>query len=663
MTGLIELATRLTEAAPTAAWVEILIKATALLLAAWVLSQLMSRASAAARHRTWTAALLAVLALPLLSQALPGWQLPISTPPAASAPAATSPLEASSPSMAVPESPSNALAPRPVTIPSEPTQAAISLPELGKILPLIWALGTLILVSRLVFSSLAASWLVRSAKPVSDVELLAEVDTLRQQLGLRSAVKLVEHPRVTMPMAWGLWRPAVLLPDSANAWTEERRRVVLLHELAHLKRWDCQTLMLARLVTALHWLNPLAWLALRRLQTEREHACDDLVLSAGTPGADYAQHLLDIARAMRSSLTPNWALVAMARPSELEGRLLAILDPELDRDQTPRIARWGVLLIVCLLLPLAALQPGADAQQEPAGASPQAADESTSGVAEEISESLAGGVAEGIAEGIAEATRQAMEPAISARVLEALTAALSDEAADNRAQAAHALGSVEDATAVPALALAVREDASETVREQAAWSLGMIEDASAVPALRDALSDPSESVREQAAWSLGMIESPDAVEALGAALGDPATQVREQAAWALGMIESSSAVPKLITALDDAAPSVREQAAWALGLVESPEAVTKLSEALADPSHSVRHQAAWALGMIESHAAVDALTSTLANDASAEVREQAAWALGMIEDEAALDVLLDAMSDEHLEVRQRALWAVGQITG
>ena len=123
------------------------------------------------------------------------------------------------------------------------------------------------------------------------------------------------------------------MPDAAAQWPEERTRVVILHELAHIKRRDCLTQALAYLVCAAYWFNPLVWLAARRLRAEREHACDDFVLAAGARGSVYAAHLLDIAQAMRlARFSPVTATsLAMARRTQLEGRLMAILDPAIRR--------------------------------------------------------------------------------------------------------------------------------------------------------------------------------------------------------------------------------------------------------------------------------------------------------------------------------------------
>ena len=98
-----------------------------------------------------------------------------------------------------------------------------------------------------------------------------------------------------------------------------------------------------------------------RLRAERERACDDLVLVAGTRGPDYAEHLLDIARQFRREAV-GVAAVAMARPSELEGRLLAILDPLRSRRPADRARLLGAVASAALfVLPVAGIRLQADA--------------------------------------------------------------------------------------------------------------------------------------------------------------------------------------------------------------------------------------------------------------------------------------------------------------
>jgi TonB family protein len=158
-----------------------------------------------------------------------------------------------------------------------------------------------------------------------------------------------------MPMAAGIWKPAVFLPGDAAEWPEERRRAVLAHELAHVRRADAATQFIARIAVALYWWNPLAWMAWREFLKERERAADDLVLASGLTASNYASHLLEIAR-RRAAPAPSMSL-AMARTSQLEGRLLAILDSNVSRKGA---GRWSALAAaacaIAVMTPLAAVR-------------------------------------------------------------------------------------------------------------------------------------------------------------------------------------------------------------------------------------------------------------------------------------------------------------------
>src|SRR5579872_6256956 len=121
------------------------------------------------------------------------------------------------------------------------------------------------------------------------------------------------------------------MPVDAAGWSDECRRIVLLHELAHVRRGDVATQLVARLAVILNWWNPLAWTAWRKFLEERERATDDLVLGAGARPSDYAGRLVEVARAMQPAPNLGWAAVAMARRSELEGRVASILDPQVNR--------------------------------------------------------------------------------------------------------------------------------------------------------------------------------------------------------------------------------------------------------------------------------------------------------------------------------------------
>ena len=122
----------------------------------------------------------------------------------------------------------------------------------------------------------------------------------------------------------------------------------MLHELGMQKRWDCLTQLVAQCAFELYWFNPLVWVAWRRIQAERERACDDLVLNTGTRPSTYAEHLLHSESAM-PTLRFVGAAAAMARPSTLEERLRAILDAREPRGSCVSALATFVLLVGALM--------------------------------------------------------------------------------------------------------------------------------------------------------------------------------------------------------------------------------------------------------------------------------------------------------------------------
>src|SRR5439155_1479877 len=157
-----------------------------------------------------------------------------------------------------------------------------------------------------------------------------------RQYGIERPVVLLENAETDVPVTWGIVYPVILLPSTAAQWDEEQRIAVLTHELAHVKRFDALTQLVAQLALALLWFHPLVWMAVRRMRLEREHACDDFVLVAGARPSRYADDLLGLARRLTRPTAPAAAALAMARRSELEGRLLAILDPATKRSTDRR---------------------------------------------------------------------------------------------------------------------------------------------------------------------------------------------------------------------------------------------------------------------------------------------------------------------------------------
>ncbi|HEY3124172.1 MAG TPA: M56 family metallopeptidase [Thermoanaerobaculia bacterium] len=319
---------------------DIALKATLLFSFTSLAIGLLRRSGAAARHLAGTAGLIGALALPLLTLALPRWEIGVLP-----APFLSPPIRVSSSAVSVTERYNPAPGPRPETAmdnPLQTTSPAAPLKPHGQHVPwpllalALWTAGGLLVGARLAFGMLRVRRIGREAAPIRDWEWTEETRRLSRELEVGRPVELLESARVPVAMTSGLLRPLLLLCRQARLWEVERRRVVLLHELAHVRRGDWLWLLLAEVALAFYWWHPLAWVLARQVRRDCERACDDLVLAAGTKPSVYAGHLLGIFRSLSAAAHPVAPAVASARPSHFEGRLRAILDPGQPRREIPR---------------------------------------------------------------------------------------------------------------------------------------------------------------------------------------------------------------------------------------------------------------------------------------------------------------------------------------
>jgi beta-lactamase regulating signal transducer with metallopeptidase domain len=342
--------------------IELTLKGIMILASAGLLSVGLRKASAASRHAVWGLALGALLLLPVLTWAVPAWRVAILPAPVAenaSLNTETSAAVVERSPLALPSHAAigatvasqfeTASAPLAAAAPAWPLNAA-------QIALLIWAAGAMLVLARLLLGTLRMRRITRNAERLIDYQWSMLTNRMRGQLDIRDHVAIYVSAEVAMPMTWGVLIPVIVLPPESYAWSGEWRRVVLLHELAHIKRRDCLTQMLAHLACALYWFNPLVWVAARQLSIERELACDDCVLEVGTWASDYANYLVEIAQTFEAVEPVTPVTVGMAC-SQLENRVRAILDPQLNRRRLSRRRKATLAVaMACALWPLAALQ-------------------------------------------------------------------------------------------------------------------------------------------------------------------------------------------------------------------------------------------------------------------------------------------------------------------
>lgn len=359
------------------------------------------KAPASARHGVWAAAFGVLLLLPVLEAVGPTWTVSV-------LPAAAPPVLAVAPP---PGSPAPPAPPAPPAFPAPLTEAeaealaaeieaemaefeaemagfAAEMDGLEAVAPLpplpvapawsvgwtsplawllgIWAVGAVVVAMGWLSAFASAHRLVRTARPETDDEWAVLAERARRLSGLAERVRLLRSHQIEVPIAWGFGRPAVVLPASADAWSDDRREAVLLHEMAHLRRRDAWTQVLAQAALSLHWPNPFAWMGYRQFLDAREQACDDAVIQGGARPSAYAEHLVGVARSLRKDRLALAAVAPMARRVPLESRIRSILEVGRRRGALGRPALGGTVGVALLVLvPLAALRPVAGAQVAP----------------------------------------------------------------------------------------------------------------------------------------------------------------------------------------------------------------------------------------------------------------------------------------------------------
>lgn len=149
-----------------------------------------------------------------------------------------------------------------------------------------------------------------------EIEIL---ERQRARLGLRRTVRLIVSAELPEPGAWGLVRPAVVLPEGvAEQLTAAELEAVILHELIHVQRWDNLIALLQRGLCCLFWFHPLLWLLDRRLLIERERVCDERVVVLSGASEPYARGLLKV---LRFGVGLRLAGVSAATASNLRARI------------------------------------------------------------------------------------------------------------------------------------------------------------------------------------------------------------------------------------------------------------------------------------------------------------------------------------------------------
>jgi len=233
-----------------------------------------------------------------------------------------------------------------------------------------YTLGLALMLTRVFVGLSIGHRLRRASTPISEPAMLDFLRSHAKRLALRATPAIAWCSRVSVPVVVGVLRPMILLPCTlATGLTDRQLQYVLLHELAHIHRYDPLANLLERLIEALLFFHPAVWWLTRQVRIERENACDDAVLQAGCQGPAYGEALLRVAELCASipgrAVSPASLLAATGEnPSQLARRVMRLFNTEPPahvRSATPAVAML-VLLGAFTIIALAAWRSPAIAQ-------------------------------------------------------------------------------------------------------------------------------------------------------------------------------------------------------------------------------------------------------------------------------------------------------------
>lgn len=311
---------------------DVTVKATAIVLLALAGARMCTARSAAFRHWFLMAAIASAAAMPALSSVAPAWSLP-DVRGGASGRAAFAPL----PARASPGTPLLNAGSTPAIGATEPVQR----PNTMSAVALIWAAGVLVCAGMMTVGFLRLARLAAEAEPAAEAWWAAADAWDRAHASDRS-IRILQSDHPWLLATWGFVQPTIILPRGAQAWAADRIRIVVAHELAHARRGDWIAQIVAEVVRSIYWFNPVLWIACRSLRHESEHACDDAVLNDGVDATEYADELVNIARALKGGGRFRVAAPAMARSSNLARRVKVMLKSTRHRTPVTRFSRAAI---------------------------------------------------------------------------------------------------------------------------------------------------------------------------------------------------------------------------------------------------------------------------------------------------------------------------------
>lgn len=490
---------------------------------------------------------------------------------------------------------------------------ALVYPSWQSVLFLCWVFGVCLFLWQSSRRCRATVRLKREAEPTSASNLNATLSDLCRMLKLKRQPSLLRHPDIPSPLVIGCLNPSIIVPQTSSLDSHSQTaRLILFHELLHIKRKDLWWVWLRIFVESITFFHPLIWLARRQWLLSQEMACDETVVTQSQITApSYCQTLLELLEQSHQQKNQSPHLLAIGASGsfrDMKERLIAM--NHIRSHSTPY--RVGVAALIALIA-LAGIAPYHLVAKAPSENNKPTASSSDTSDSEKNKNK-------------AKNKKKNKEASSSFSHAHANAGAAS---ADSRA----AIGQFEsdDATASPIIqGLATALKSSQPgVRTSVVRALSELEDPDTIPVLIQALQDPNENVRHEALHGLEEFDDPRTVAAIADLLQSDSWKIRHQA---LDVLENFS----------------------------HPQAEQHLINALQDPHHKNRLKAIDALENHQGEQTIAALAKSL-HDANWRVRKEAADVLGDCDSQLAVEPLLEALQDSHPQVREEVLESLEEL--
>ena len=191
------------------------------------------------------------------------------------------------------------------------------------------------------------------------------VKQLSARIGLRMKIQVIKSRNCKLPFTCRFFKPVIVLPHDIEKWPLSRIRIVLLHELIHIKRKDYLTKLISRIICTLYWFMPLTWIAYYKLNFDQEETCDSMVIKSGEIPADYARCIIDFARDTGDHVPLLGTPIHSGGNSMIRRRILHLLSAKNPRSPAVFKHLWTVPLICFFILLLfLSVNPAVSAQYE-----------------------------------------------------------------------------------------------------------------------------------------------------------------------------------------------------------------------------------------------------------------------------------------------------------